>query len=150
MYGCAIDPQVGGKVFSEGLPNTNKMNQIVSVQNVQEQPFSAPQGGVFLFNSGNDTSLQFRFRFTDFSIGQGSRRDVFLSGTAMAPFQSISFMDFGLCGALLRGNCAPTVNYVIALTNNLFERCMVGFTFYNTYSDGTHYGMFHCYNNSFI
>ena len=145
IYGCVINPQTGAKIISVGLPQT--MNRIASCQNVQEQPLSAPESGFVLLNSGTDASRTFQFRFTDFSVGQGMRASLLLSGSGMGPFQTIAFQDCWLRGANLSGNAIPAYgNETIGLTNNLILRGNVGFAYNGGYS---YAALFNSYNNLF-
>jgi len=129
-------------VSSEGTPSA--YNRIVSCQNVQEQ--GGPGGGKIFMRVDNSSYFPaMRFRFTEFSIGQGVYGTILDGGSF--PFQELTLRDCWVRYADWNVLPNSVFNVWIGLTNNIIERCSLSFQHYY-YSQNTPLSVY-LYNNLF-
>jgi hypothetical protein len=119
-----LDLQTGARVSSQGTPL--KMNHVVSLANVQEQPI-ATGGSSFMKLNATFGGSDLDFRFTDISVGQGTLgTPIDTGGTAgNNPFDRLSFRDCWLHEAALSLYPGTTSAVTAAFTNNIIERCQL-------------------------
>jgi len=142
----AINGLSGANIVSVGRPE--RMNEIVSCQNVQEQPLSASQAG-FLSMNGNSANASYQFRFTEFSIGQGTVIN-FVANNFIGNLDSFMLQDCRVRSAQIGAYILPYYgNIVIGFTNNLFERCQISLAYQYSNYNGPNNALFHCFNNLF-
>jgi len=144
-YGTSgFNLQTASPIRGEGTPL--QLNRLVHPQNVQEQGIAWGAGPQFAPNGGNP-GPDLRLRWSECSPLPGTAGSLFSSGGSTAPFSMLSYQDCVLRGGSLQLQPASSSAVLVALTNNLLERCSVGIYRYY-YSQNTPMAA-HLYNNLF-
>jgi hypothetical protein len=115
---------VRATIASDATPRV--LNRIVSCQNVQEQG-GITGGNMFMKITGPSYSPAMRFRFTEFSVGQGAYGTL-LDLVNYHPFQELTLRDCWLRGSYCSLIPYTTATVRIGLTNNLIERSWLTFS----------------------
>jgi hypothetical protein len=97
------------------------------VPNVQEQPVAV--GGLKFLKLGTGSgNATLDFRFTDFSVGQGTLGTVVDTGASSSyPFTRLSFRDCWLRNGTFSLYPATATAVTATMTNSLVDRCQLGF-----------------------
>src|SRR5258708_232730 len=141
-----LDLQPGAQVSSEGTPL--KMNRVVSLANVQEQPI-ATGGTTFMKLNATSGASDLDFRFTDVSVAQGTLgTPLDTGGTSSNPFDRVSFRDCWLHEAALTFYPSTISAVTAGFTNNIIERCKLTIGHTST-SLNTPFSVYF-YNNLFL
>ncbi len=117
----------GAKFLSEGAPNN--LNRLVRYSTVQELAWGSTASTMSLLNRGSSSPLEVRLRFTDVALlaGPTAQRRL-LEGLDGRPV-TLAISHSQLRGVSLNAYAYDSVanGLVIALTNNVLERCQVDF-----------------------
>ena len=115
-----------GVVLSEGTPLS--MNALTQTRNVQEQALSL--GGSIVFQPTN-TSPQLGLRFTEVSLAQGGLGTFLAAYPPTQCFSNLFVRDCPWRGVYLLASSISSLDpgnlSLVALTNNLLERCSLYF-----------------------
>jgi hypothetical protein len=144
-YGTSgFNVQTASPIRGEGTPL--QLNRLVHPQNVQEQGMAWGAGPQFAPDGGSP-GPDLRLRWTECSPLPGMAGSLFSSGGSTAPFSVLSYQDCVLRGGSLDLQPASSSAVLVALTNNLLERCSVWIHKYY-YSQNTPMAA-HLYHNLF-
>ncbi len=117
--------RTGAKFLSEGAPNN--LNRLVRYSTVQESPWGSTASTMSLLDRGSSSPLEVRLRFTDVALlaGPTAQRRL-LEGLDGRPV-TLAISHSQLRGVSLNAYAYDSVDngLVIALTNNVLERCQV-------------------------
>ena len=148
--GSGLQLRNGSVLVSQGTPN--QLNRLVRYNSVQEMPLTSENSPTAMLTIPAATAVRpiVRMRFTDVSlIGPGA------SGSTLLNAPSYYIGELSLTDCQLRGTAIKLweqvggvgLNVLVALTNNVFERC-------SNYLSKAYYAYdvnltLNCYNNLF-